>query len=115
MSVIPQKEMNILNSKGMAHVATIGPNGEPQSTPVWFDFDGQYVRISQTKERQKYRNIQRDPHIALSITDPDNPYHYLEIRGKVARIEEDPKKDFINRLSKKYLDKDVYPLSLIHI
>ena len=86
MSVIPPEEMDLLKSKSLAHVATIGPNGEPQSTPVWFNFDGQYVRISQTKGRQEYRNIQRDPHIALSITDPDNPYHYLEIRGKVVRI-----------------------------
>lgn len=109
MGVIPQKDLGILQSKGFAHVATIGPNHEPQSNPVWFDWDGTYVRISQTKTRQKYHNVQRDPHIALSITDPNDPYHYLEIRGKVVKIEEDPDKKFIDSMAKKYLGKDKYP------
>jgi PPOX class probable F420-dependent enzyme len=108
MSVIPEKEKTILESNSLAHVATIGPKHEPQSTPVWFDWDGQYVRISQTKTRQKYRNIQRDPHIALSITDPQNPYHYLEIRGKVVKIEDDPQKKFIDYLGKKYMGVEHY-------
>ncbi|HEY3992047.1 MAG TPA: PPOX class F420-dependent oxidoreductase [Ktedonobacteraceae bacterium] len=111
MGVIPEKEMNILKSNSLAHVATIGPKHEPQSNPVWFDWDGTYVRISQTKTRQKYHNIQRDPHIALSITDPQNPYHYLEIRGKVVRVEEDQQKKFIDALAKKYLGVDHYPYS----
>jgi PPOX class probable F420-dependent enzyme len=65
--------------------------------------------FSQTKTRQKYHNIQRDPRIALSLVDPDNPYRYLEIRGKVTRIEEDPNLDFINSMAKKYLRLDKYP------
>ncbi len=109
MSVIPQKDLGILTSKGFAHIATIGPKGEPQSNPVWFDWDGTYVRFSQTKSKQKYRNIQRDSRIALSITDPDNPYHYLEIRGKVVRIEDDPNYQFINALAKKYTGVDTFP------
>ncbi len=111
MSIIPDKEMSILKSNSLAHIATIGPDHEPQSNPVWFDWDGQHVRISQTKTRQKYRNIQRDPHVALSITDPQNPYHYLEIRGKVVRVEEDSQKKFIDSLAKKYLGKEHYPWS----
>jgi PPOX class probable F420-dependent enzyme len=109
MSIIPPQYTDILHSKALAHVATIGPKGEPQSTPVWFDFDGTYVRFSQTKARQKYRNLQRDPHIALSIVDPANAYRYIEIRGKVIRFDEDPNLQFINSLAKKYLDLDKYP------
>jgi PPOX class probable F420-dependent enzyme len=109
MSVIPEKELGILNSKGFAHIATIGPKGEPQVNPVWFDWDGTFLRFSQTRAKQKYRNIQRDPHIALSILDPDNPYHYLEIRGKVVRIEEDPDYQFINKVTKKYTGADTFP------
>ncbi|MGH2508301.1 MAG: PPOX class F420-dependent oxidoreductase [Ktedonobacteraceae bacterium] len=109
MHAIPQKELDILESKGFAHIATIGPKHEPQSHPVWFDWDGTYVRISQTKTRQKYHNVQRDPHVALSITDPNNPYRYLEIRGKVVRIEDDANDQFINSLTKKYMGVDVYP------
>lgn len=109
MSIIPQKELGILESKALAHVATIGRKGEPQSNPVWFDWDGTYLRFSQTKTRQKYHNVQHNPHIALSMTDPNNPYHYLEVRGKVVRIEEDPDKHFINAMAKKYLGQDTYP------
>lgn len=109
MSAIPQEDLGILQSKGFAHIATIGPNHEPQSNPVWFDWDGTYVRISQTKTRQKYRNVQRDPHVALSITDPSNPYHYLEIRGKVVRVEDDSQKKFIDSLAQKYMGVAKYP------
>lgn len=112
MNTIPQKDMGILASKGFAHIATIGPHHEPQSTPVWFDWDGTYVRISQTKTRQKYHNVQRDPHIALSITDPSNPYHYLEVRGKVVRVEDDSTHQFIDSLAKKYMGVDTYPYNL---
>lgn len=109
MVQIPEKYIDILNTKSVAHIATIGPNGEPQSTPVWFGWDGQHVLFSLTKGRQKYRNVVRDPQIALSITDPKNVYRYLEIRGKVLRIDEDPKLEFINSMAKKYLGVDTYP------
>lgn len=109
MSIIPQDRADILEKRSFAHVATIGPNGEPQSNPVWIDWDGEFLKFSQTTTRQKYRNLRRDPHIALSISDPDEPYHYLEIRGSVERIEDDTDDEFINKLAKKYLDEDVYP------
>jgi len=101
--------MDLLGSTALAHVATLGPRGEPQSNPVWFGWDGEYVKFSQTKTRQKYKNVNRDPRLALSIVDPENPLRYLEIRGDVERIEEDPDLDFINSMSKKYLGKDRYP------
>ena len=80
----------------------------PQSNPVWFDWDGEHVRFSQTKARQKYRNLHRDPRIALSNVDPDDPFRYLEIRGAVERIEEDADLAFINSMGKKYLGEDEY-------
>ena len=87
----------------MANVATIGPKGEPQVNPVWFSWDGQNLLFSQTQERQKLRNIKRDPRIAVSIMDPNNPYRYLEIRGVVSRIEDDTD----NRLIE-LADEEVY-------
>ncbi|GCF10309.1 PPOX class F420-dependent oxidoreductase [Dictyobacter arantiisoli] len=109
MAVIPEKYKDILNTNAASHVATIGPKGEPHSTPVWFDWDGEHIRFSLTKGRQKYRNLQRNPQIALSITDPKLRERYLEIRGSVERIDEDPKLDFINKMAKKYLGMDKYP------
>jgi PPOX class probable F420-dependent enzyme len=108
-SVIPAKYVDLLESKALADVATIGPNGEPQVNPVWFGWDGQHLTFSQTTTRQKHKNVQRDPRIALSIVDPQNPYRYLEIRGKVVRVDPDPERAFINSMAKKYLGQDVYP------
>ncbi len=107
--MIPSKYTDLLKSKALAHVATVGPNGQPQSNPVWFDWDGEHVLFSQTKTRQKYKNVQRDPHVALSIVDPSNPFRYLEIRGTVSKIAEDPDNHFINAMAKKYLGQDKYP------
>ncbi|NJN15912.1 MAG: PPOX class F420-dependent oxidoreductase [Oscillochloris sp.] len=107
--MISETHRDLLESTALAHVATVGPNGEPQVNPVWFGWDGTHLRFSQTTTRQKYRNVQRDPRIALSIVDPANPYRYLEIRGKVVAIEADPDWEFINGMAKKYLGQDTYP------
>jgi PPOX class probable F420-dependent enzyme len=108
-SVIPQQYEDLLHSKALAHVATLGPDGEPQVNPVWFDWDGQYLYFSQTTTRQKHRNLQRDARVALSLVDPTNDYRYLEVRGKLVRIDPDPERAFINKMASKYLGQDVYP------
>ena len=106
---IPESHLDLLESTALAHIATIGPRGEPQSSPVWFGWDGEYVKFSQTKTRQKYKNLNREPRLALSIVDPENHLRYLEVRGVVERLEKDPDLDFINSMAKKYLGKDKYP------
>jgi PPOX class probable F420-dependent enzyme len=105
---IPATHVDLLSSTALAHVATIGPNGAPQSNPVWFGWDGTYVLISQTTARQRYRNLQRTPLIALSIVDLENPFRYLEIRGSV-EIVEDTDRAFIDSMARKYLDKPTFP------
>ncbi|RCV52535.1 PPOX class F420-dependent oxidoreductase [Marinitenerispora sediminis] len=109
MPILPEQRADILGKRAFAHVATLGPRGEPQSNPVWVDWDGEFVKFSQTTDRQKYRNVRRDPRIALSAHDPDEPHQYLEIRGTVERIEDDTDRSFINSLASKYLGQDVYP------
>lgn len=106
---IPESHADLLDTTALVHVATIGPDGEPQNNPVWFDWDGTHVLFSQTTGRQKYRNVQSEPRVALSIVDPANPYRYLEIRGSVAEIVDDDGNAFINAMAKKYIDQDVYP------
>src|SRR5437588_1912540 len=101
-SVIPDSHEDLLQSKSLAHVATIGPDGAPQVNPVWFGWDGQNVLFSQTKTRQKIKNIAREPRVAISIVDPVNPYRYLEIRGVVVEVTDDSNNDFINSMAKKY-------------
>jgi PPOX class probable F420-dependent enzyme len=109
MAAMPERYTDLLECCAPAHVATIGPKGEPQSTPVWFGWDGTHVLLSLIKTAQKYRNLQRDPRIALSIVDPQSLYRYLEIRGRVIRFEEDADRHFVNSLAKKYLKQEVYP------
>ena len=106
---IPASHADILESTALVHVATIGPDGKPQNTPVWFGWDGTHVLFSLTTARQKYRNLKAAPDVALSMVDVANAYRYLEIRGTVVEIADDPENAFINSMAKKYLGEDVYP------
>ncbi|GHO79629.1 putative pyridoxamine 5'-phosphate oxidase [Ktedonobacter sp. SOSP1-85] len=96
------KVQKILQSKKLAHLATIGPDGAPQSSPMWFLWDGEYIKFTHTTNRKKFQNIQRDPRVAVSITDVDDPYTCAEFRGIVERIEEDPTGTFYGTLAKHY-------------
>lgn len=109
--MIPDSYLDLVawDTKSFAHVATIGPEGEPQSSPVWFEWDGTHILFSQTTTRQKYKNLKRDGRVSLSILDPDDPYRYLEVRGELDEIDPDPNIDFISRMAKKYIDEDRYP------
>ena len=106
---IPKSHQDILDKKALAHMATLMPDGRPQVTPVWCDFDGTHVRINSAKGRRKDRNIRRDSRVSLSLCDPDNPYRYLEIRGSVVEITEDGADRHIDQLAHKYLGVDAYP------
>ena len=107
-SVIPEDKLDLFESKALAHVATIGPHGEPQNNPVWFGWDGEHLLFSQTTTRQKYHNLHKDGRIAFSIVDPRNPFRYLEVRGTVVEFRPDPDFAFINSMSAKYIGNDVY-------
>jgi PPOX class probable F420-dependent enzyme len=106
--VIPENFQDILASTTVAHVATLGPHDEPQSTPLWFIWDGQQLKFSLTTTRQKYRNLRRDPRIAISLVDTRTLNRSLEIRG-VARLEEDQDLSFTDALAQKYLGLDKFP------
>jgi PPOX class probable F420-dependent enzyme len=95
--------------KAFAGLATIMPDGTPQVTPVWFDYHGGRVRVNTAKGRVKARNLKPGAAVALSIMDPDNPYRYVQIRGRVASSTETGADAHIDSLAKKYLGKDQYP------
>jgi PPOX class probable F420-dependent enzyme len=106
---IPDEYLDLFEKKAFAHVATVMPDGKPQVTPVWVDFDGECVRINSARGRQKVRNLERNPNVAISIIDPDDAYRYLQIRGQVEAITEEGADDHIDSLAKKYLGADSYP------
>ena len=105
---IPDSFRDLFDKKVFAHLATVMPDGRPQVTPVWCDLDGDVVRINTAIDRQKDRNLVRDGRVALSLIDPENPYRYLEVRGRVAERTEVGADAHIDQLSQKYLGKP-YP------
>ena len=110
MSAIPEAFNDLLSvKKAFASLATINADGTPQVTPVWFDWDGSRIRINTAKGRLKDKNLRRTPSVALSIMDPDNPYRYLQVRGRVAAVTESGADAHIDSLAKKYMGKDTYP------
>ena len=108
-TAIPEKFLDLFQKKAFASLATLMPDGSPQVTPVWVDYDGNHVIVNSARGRQKDKNMQRNAKVALSILDPDNPYRYLEIRGKVDDITEQGADAHIDKMAKKYMGQDKYP------
>ena len=106
---IPEKYSDLLEKKSFAHLATLMPDGAPQSTPVWCDYDGAHVLVNSARGRQKDKNMKRNSKVALSLLDPEDPYRYLEIRGEIVEITEEGAEEHIDKMAKKYLGVDRYP------
>ncbi|KHK99975.1 F420-dependent protein [Microbacterium mangrovi] len=100
--VVPEKYRRLLEEPLYGHLGTIRPNDTVQVTPMWFEFDGEHLRFTHTDKRQKYRNLQHNPSMALSIIDPENPFHYLEVAGHLVEVEPDPEGAFYVRLQNRY-------------
>jgi PPOX class probable F420-dependent enzyme len=101
-ATVPPSHVHLLEQPTFAHLATVRPDGAPQSEPMWFAWDGEVLRFTHTTERQKYRNVAHEPRLAVSIADPSNPYSFLEVRGEVASIDPDPNADFYRSLQARY-------------
>jgi PPOX class probable F420-dependent enzyme len=108
-TTIPANYMDLFKKPAFASLATLNPDGSPQVTPVWVDVDGNTILVNTAKGRVKHRNLQRNPQVALSIADPENPYRYLGVQGRVTEMIESGADAHIDRMAKKYLNKDKYP------
>jgi PPOX class probable F420-dependent enzyme len=110
MATVPDNYLDLLQQKkAIAALATVMRDGTPQVTPVWFDYVGGRVRVNTAKGRVKARVLKPGAPVAMAIMDPDNPYRYVQIRGRVVSATENGADAHIDRLAKKYLDKDSYP------
>jgi PPOX class probable F420-dependent enzyme len=98
----------VLDAKSYATVATLNPNGGPQTSVVWVLRDGDAVLFSTTRQRQKGRNLARDPRISMTIMDPGNPLEYIELRGR-AEVTDDTDHELENALFQKYMGEDAPP------
>ena len=99
----------LLNGKNLVFLATSMPDGSPQVTPVWGDFEDSHIRINTAEGRLKHKNILRDPRVAISVVDSKNPLDMTSIRGKVVEIIPDYEYKHADFLTKKYLGKEKYP------
>ena len=92
-----------------AALGTIRPDDTVQVNPMWFEYDGEHVRFTHTNKRGKFRNLQRNPSMSLMILDPDDPQVYLELRGKLVEVVDDPTGAFYVRLGQRYGNPDQQP------
>ncbi len=99
---IPVEYRSLLAQPIFAHLATVRPDGSPQGSVMWFDWDGTHLLFTHTSGRQKARNLQHEPRVSVHFEDPDDPYRTLEIRGVVDSIEPDPAAAFYRHLQQRY-------------
>ena len=109
MASLDDDEKEFLDQKVFAHVATLMPDGSPQVSPVWMDHDETHVIFNTAEGRYKTDNLEQDGRVAVSITDPENPYTHMLIRGRVAELRRDGAKEHADKMAKKYMDLDEYP------
>jgi len=99
---IPESFHDLLASTAFAFASTLGKSGQPQVNPVWFIWTGTHIQIGLLAGTQKLANLRRDPRIAIAIAHPDNPYRYLEVRGRIGPIEPDIDDAVFTAISTKY-------------
>lgn len=104
-------QRKLLDAKNFAHIATIDDTGAPQVTPVWIEFDGTHVVFNTEEKRAKVKHLKKSPRVAICVSNAENPYHYIEIRGTVVEMTREGADEMIDRLAKKYLGQDKYPFN----
>lgn len=109
MSGLSDKAREILGSKTFAHIAVVDEDGRPHVTPVWVDLDGDRVVVNTAEGRVKDRLLQVGAPVAVSATGVENPYEYVQVRGKVSERRSAGADAVIDGLAEKYLGADKYP------
>ncbi len=101
-ATIPPAYLRFLEEPNYGHLGTIRPDDTVQVNPMWFEFDGEHLRFTHTTQRAKFRNLQHNPSMSLSVSDPENPYDFLEVRGRLVEVVPDPTGSFYVRLGQRY-------------
>ncbi len=105
--MIPEKFHDIFEKGSLGHIGTLMPNGSIQITPVLVVKDGDTLKISTTRSRQKCKNLTANPTVTVEIVDAENRFHYVEVRGK-ATVTDDTNNVFVDSLAQRFMGKDHY-------
>lgn len=113
---IPDTHLDLLQTPVHAVLTTMMPDGMPQSSIVWIDYDGEYLLINTTLERQKGRNMRVNPRVTVLVIDPKDSSRWIEVRGQVAEITRECAQEHADKLTQRYTDKqyfygDIYPVA----
>lgn len=108
MASLTEAQIALFKAKNFAALGTIRPDGTARVSPVWVDYDGEYIIFNTSRGSAKERHILRDPRVTLAVWSAENPYEYVEVSG-IAELTDEGGLEGINRLAKKYLGEDVYP------
>jgi len=116
---IPDSHLDLFRGQVHAVLTTVMPDGTPQSSMVWVDYDGEQVLINTTLERQKGRNMQANPHVALLVIDPKNSSRWIQVQGHVTQLTTTDAETHADQLTQRYTAKqhfygDVYPVDQKH-
>ncbi len=102
-TVLPENVRQLAEAASFPTVVTLLPDGTPQARVVWIDTDGEHLLINTERDRQRTKNVRRDPRITVLLVENGNPYHQVEVRGRVVEIvEDDSARAHIDTLSQKY-------------
>lgn len=106
---VPDDMIDLLQGMAIAQLATVMPDGTPQQTAVWIDYDGEHLLVNTLADRLKLRNMRDRPKVSVSVLDPADPNRWLSVRGLVTEITEGGAADHIDQLARRYLGLDGYP------
>jgi PPOX class probable F420-dependent enzyme len=108
---IPDEFHDLFEKQTFAHFSTVMGDGSPHVTPVWVDYDSEteQLLINTEQGRQKERNVRENPSVGVSMTDPDEPYRFVSVRGNVVEIAKEGAVEHINNLAGRYMGRDEYP------
>jgi PPOX class probable F420-dependent enzyme len=108
-ATIPPALAPLLERPLFGALATVRPDDTVQVNPMWFEYDGEHIRFTHTNKRGKFRNLRRNPTMSLLLIDDQNPQSYLELRGRLVEVIDDPEGDFYVRLGRRYGNPDTQP------
>ena len=111
MVSIPEDTHDLFEKATFAHFATMTPTGYPHVTPVWIDYDADtdHLMVNSERERRKTKNVETNPKVGVSMTDPDNPYRFLSVFGDGDEITTEGAREHLDVMAKRYMGEDEYP------